>query len=1373
MDEKQTISTNSSSIVSSRKYDVFLSFRGEDTRLNFISHLYKALKEKNIETFIDYQLEKGDGISTELIEAIEDSHISIVIFSKNYASSKWCLDELSKIMECKKVLEQIVIPVFYDIDPSHVRKQTESYKKAFAEYVGHSRCSTWRNDLTEASNIVGWDSRNRIESELVDDIVKDVLKKLPAPKQRKGLVGIEKIYEEIKSLLKIGSNEVKTLGIWGMGGIGKTTLANALYDNLSGEFGGRCFLVNISKKSKNLEALHTDLYSKLSREKSPCFETLDLRGLLQRKKVFIVLDDVATHIQLEELIYQFYPLGPGSRVIVTTRNKQIFRSDAITYPVQELGLDHSLELFCLNAFDEKQPKDGYEDISKEVISYCGGIPLALKVVGASLRSKSKEVWECKLNKLQSIPDMEIHKSLKLSYDDLDDDSQRSIFLDIACFFKGELRDNMFPVSEIEVLVDKSLITILDVFEGEVIEMHDLIQEMGHEIIRQESKHQEKRSRLWKHKEVVDVLKKNKGNDVIEGITLGLQKLNEDLYLSSDSLAKMTSLRYFKIHKYWYRKKSFSVYLPDGLDSCFHKLEYLHWDGYCLKSLPSNFYAEQLVVLIMRQSKLKKLWDGVQNLENLKVIDLSGSIHLTHIPDLSKAKNLERVDLSMCESLHQPHPFILSNSKIRFMNLSGCREIESLNIHSKYLTKLHLDRCLSLKEISVTSDDLRRLNLDGVSKLERVNVNSRSLEELTPPIGLSLKEISVVSEEITTLILSRTAITSFSSISSLPKLTYLDLSDCKEIERLNIHSKSLTILVLRGCSSLKEFSVTLDELLRLDLFGSNKLESLNVNSRYLEELKLPGCCSSLKKISVVSEKIIALKLSGSAITSFLSISSLPKLTYLDLSFCKEIDRLDIHSKSLEELQLNGCSSLREISVVSEKITKLELCGTTITSFSSISSLSKLQYLDLRFCKEIERLDLHSMSLRILLLEGCSSLKEISVTSNELTTLDLHGSNMLESLNVSSRPLEKIELVDCSSLMKILVVSEEIKTLSLSRTAITSLSSISSLSKLHYLDLSYCKEIERLDFHLDSLRTLILKDCSSLKEISVVSEELITLSLSGTAITSFASISSLPKLQYLNLSNCKEIERLDVHSNSLQKLELDDCKNLVHVSLPELPSTLYLVSALNCISLETEISQRLVLQHMLQSTIPYLHLRQHPPISLIRHTDIYQHILNSYLRRSCFYGEHYFVFPGDHVIDKCVFHTTENSLSIPCCMLKMSHLSGFIYCIILSRELPSISHRMMISFYQDDVQLWHSQESRAGQKIQITGHVMFWYHDIRNFDRMSKLYDRSKDVEIKFELNGTKGFGVFPVYDTTSGFDLQISESQPIESEQPSSSKRRRT
>ncbi|KAL9432315.1 hypothetical protein AB3S75_027355 [Citrus x aurantiifolia] len=143
-----------------KKHDVFLSFRGEDTRNNFTSHLSSAFSRLNIETFIDDQLIRGDEISESLLDAIEASTISIIIFSERYASSRWCLDELLKILECKHDYGQIVIPVFYGVDPSHVRWQTGIFGNLFSKLEERfpEMRKRWRNALTEAANLSGFNS---------------------------------------------------------------------------------------------------------------------------------------------------------------------------------------------------------------------------------------------------------------------------------------------------------------------------------------------------------------------------------------------------------------------------------------------------------------------------------------------------------------------------------------------------------------------------------------------------------------------------------------------------------------------------------------------------------------------------------------------------------------------------------------------------------------------------------------------------------------------------------------------------------------------------------------------------------------------------------------------------------------------------------------------------------------------------------------------------------------------------------------------------------------------------------------------------------------------------------------------------------------
>jgi len=144
------------------KYDVFLSFRGEDTRDKFKSHVYAELNRKNIKTFTDDKLERGDEISPSLVKAIEESSIYVVILSKHYASSSWCLDELARILECKERYGREVIPVFYEVDPSDVRYQKNTYEEDFVKHQQRSKeqIDAWKAALFHVAGLSGLDSQN-------------------------------------------------------------------------------------------------------------------------------------------------------------------------------------------------------------------------------------------------------------------------------------------------------------------------------------------------------------------------------------------------------------------------------------------------------------------------------------------------------------------------------------------------------------------------------------------------------------------------------------------------------------------------------------------------------------------------------------------------------------------------------------------------------------------------------------------------------------------------------------------------------------------------------------------------------------------------------------------------------------------------------------------------------------------------------------------------------------------------------------------------------------------------------------------------------------------------------------------------------------
>ena len=156
-------SSSSSSIITHRcTYDVFLSFRGKDTRHNFTGDLYNALHKKGINTtFIDgdddeLKTKREEEISQTLVKSIEGSRTSVVVLSRNYASSTWCLDQLVKILECKQTKGQVVLPVFWKVDPSDVRHQRKSFAKALAQLEDNTKMQSWKTALKNVANLSGW-----------------------------------------------------------------------------------------------------------------------------------------------------------------------------------------------------------------------------------------------------------------------------------------------------------------------------------------------------------------------------------------------------------------------------------------------------------------------------------------------------------------------------------------------------------------------------------------------------------------------------------------------------------------------------------------------------------------------------------------------------------------------------------------------------------------------------------------------------------------------------------------------------------------------------------------------------------------------------------------------------------------------------------------------------------------------------------------------------------------------------------------------------------------------------------------------------------------------------------------------------------------
>ncbi|KAL1193475.1 Toll/interleukin-1 receptor-like protein [Cardamine amara subsp. amara] len=341
-----------------RKYDVFLSFRGLDTRRNFISFFYRELVRSNIQTFKDdMDLESGRRISPELKRAIEESKFAVVVVSENYTASPWCLEELVEIMDLEENGLIEVIPIFYGVDPSHVRRQIEDVAKHFKKHEGREdqdpeKVLSWRQALTKLADLSGYCACESCkwadEWEMVNEITDKISKRLMIAKPRRNGNKLEEIdthMEALYQLLNLNSNQsVRVIGIWARGGNGRTAFAKFVYESISQHFQSHCFLESVKRISqdRHMSHLHQEFLEKIQGEYSN-------KSMLKKQKVLLVADDANKLEQLDALADDFNCFGPGSIVIITTQDKQLLNSYGITL-VYEVDLKFQNDLLRQPAF---------------------------------------------------------------------------------------------------------------------------------------------------------------------------------------------------------------------------------------------------------------------------------------------------------------------------------------------------------------------------------------------------------------------------------------------------------------------------------------------------------------------------------------------------------------------------------------------------------------------------------------------------------------------------------------------------------------------------------------------------------------------------------------------------------------------------------------------------------------------------------------------------------------------------------------------------------------------------------------------------------------------------------------------------------------
>ncbi|CAL5413906.1 unnamed protein product [Camellia sinensis] len=878
---------SSSSLTQPRwSYDVFLSFRGEDTRKNFTDHLYEALVQAGIRTFRDDdELPRGREISSELLKSIEESRISIVVFSRNYASSRWCLDELVKIIECKKTLGQLVLPIFYDVCPSDVRKQTGYFGEAFGRHEKRfvdemEKVEVRRAALNEAANLSGWDLQNVAnghEAKFIRKIVKEVLCELKHTFLNVAMhpVGIDSRVKHVKSLLSIGSDDVRMIGIYGLGGIGKTTIAKAVYNHIYFQFEGSCFLANVREcagQFNGLCQLQEQLLFELLGIKNLKIGSAD-RGMnlikerLHSKRVLIVLDDVDQLSQLNTLAGNRDWFGPGSRIIITTRDEHLLKGLKVDerYMAEELDHEESLQLFSWHAFGKTNPLENYADLANGIVSYASGLPLALEVLGSYLSARNIVEWKSAFDKLQQIPHEKIQEKLRISFDALDDNI-KDIFLDIAFFFIGMDRGYVITILNgcgffaeigISVLMSRCLLRIS---KNNKLMMHDLLRDMGREIIREKyPKEPEKRNRLWFHEDVCCVLEKNKGTEAVEGVIMTLPMLKK-IQWSNKAFAGMPKLRLLRIDH---------VHLCGNFKHLFEELRWLCWQYCPLESLPSNFRPEKLLVLDMQFSRFKTLWMDGKQFKSLKILNLSNSKCLTKSPIFCALPMLDELLLESCTGLMELHESIGLLDKLVHLNLKDCMNL-------RYLP----GSICKLKSV-------KHINLTGCAKLEEFPKHLGHMESLTELLadGTAIKQLPF-------------------SIGLLKNLRTLLLKGCN----MQLTTKSWFSLISSWV--LQRKNVDSIRFLPSTVSGLCSLTKLDLSNRNLSEGDFPVDFGSLSLLRV-------LKLDGNNFRSLpYGFSHLSKLEDLGLDNCTSLQSISDLPPNLLDLYAYNCASLQKISDLSK-------------------------------------------------------------------------------------------------------------------------------------------------------------------------------------------------------------------------------------------------------------------------------------------------------------------------------------------------------------------------------------------------------------------------------------------------------------------------
>ncbi|CAN1158580.1 Disease resistance protein L6, partial [Linum perenne] len=927
------------------EYEVFLSFRGPDVRTTFVDVLYKFLDHSKIRTFLDdEELRKGEIIAPSLEKAIKESKVYIPILSQDYASSKWCLQELALMVKwCKQGDDRIILPIFYMMEPKDVRHQEGSYKKAFQLHSKKYDAETikeWKEALKEVGEMKGWSVK---ESDRQGVIVDEVYSKVWSHLMRsyklvtEKLVGIDSHVQQVTTLLSLESGGVKIVGIHAMGGMGKTTIAKAVYDQLYSQFDRFCFVEDareILSKSDGVVTLQNKIISSILitdykvKDASEGLRVINDR--VCKHKVLVVLDDVNDSSQFDQIMGKLDNFSGGSRFIITTRDKWVLQvlQECEFYEPKEMNDDHALQLFSKHAFGTKVPPTDYATLSLEFVQVATGLPLALQVIGSLLFRRKREFWASKLMELKEIP----------------------------------------PTKLLE-------------------------RDLGRKIVREEdSQRSWKRSRIWSNEDALDILRNGQGSDRVEA--LRIDTYIENLELTDKEFKKLSGLRYLEVH--WGNLiGDFKGVLPN-----LRWLRLIDCD-----SIPSDLNMKKLVILEIQGCHVEdewRGWSGIKVASNLKAIHLHYCLKIRTAPDLSQCRNLEWIDLHGCWQMKGEIHIgnLLKNLKLlRFTwtaitkltgdigALQNLQVLDAGNLVGKSFSPEIMNLPTSLTHLSVSFfrvlnlselEDLEELCFDDCDKLQYLGGlwKLSNLRKLVLNYSSSCNSLLVEGEDVSS--------TGFPLPSSLNSLEISDLESLPNFANLNnlteLKLKKFQVPEIQGLGDLIMLE-TLEIYDALNLINLDGLESLShLKTLNLEDClvleKLPISLVNLTKLQELSIKKCR------QLAEVMGLERLEALRSLSMTYCSSITKFPDLSAltNLKTLDISGCTGLIEVMGIGrlESLRKLNMsCCGSVEELPDLSGLRNMVSLDISECNQLKEVTgIGSLELlEVLGMINCTSIKKL--------------------------------------------------------------------------------------------------------------------------------------------------------------------------------------------------------------------------------------------------------------------------------------------------------------------------------------------------------------------------------------------------------------